>query len=994
MPVAPTPEPRLDAAARRAGFAIESIIDLPELAGHAVMARHAASGARLLHLRRDDPEHLFAVAFRTPPPDDTGLPHILEHTVLCGSKRFPVKDPFVELLKTSLATFLNAYTSPDHTVYPCASTNERDFFNLMRVYLDACFHPLLAEAFFKQEGSHLEFARPGDPESPLVVAGVVYNEMKGAYSDLDGVMERETLRRLYPDNIYGRNAGGDPDHIPGLAYPKFLEFHRTYYHPSNAWFFLHTPLATSKLLAFLHGETLSGFEAIDIDTRIIPHPRRTFASRHTVSYPATPDSDGGEETAVSLLFAANDLRDSVATLAMKVIDHYLLANDASPLRKAIVDSRLGDDLGGSGYAAYLLDTLFEVSLKGTSPDRVDAFVDLVLDVCRREADNGFDPEKLAASFQQAEFAAREIGSHYPLRLMERVYGQWLYDADPLKGLRLGEQLSELHRRRKDEPRFFENALRRWIVDNPHRSVIVFAPDPGHNALREREFAERMEKEKAGLSRGRLEDIARESRELTELQSRPNTPEALAALPRLALADVPAEPLPLPTEAGAADGRPLLRVDAFSGGVSILNLAFDCSDLPDDLVDRLPLLAAALGRMGAAGMNFERMATREARWTGGISFGAGVRSHVSDPAHPHLTLVASLHALDDHWEMALEVFGQRLLECDFSDRDHLRDIVTQTRTQVRSGILAGGNQYAALRAASRVSAGAALSERLGGFTQVRLLDRLDDRFEDEADALRRDFERLRQFMVERRRSHAAFLGGDAAWARTGDWFRAALGRMAAPDDSAEPARRGAQAAVGSHRSGMAFPSEVAFVARALPGTAMTHPDAPALLLLASQLSFGYLWNEIRVKGGAYGARASFSSDLGLLTLSTYRDPSVARTLKAFDGIGDHIEREMELTPPALEQAIIGTIKSLDAPLRPAQACGMALARHLTGATDAIRKNFRERLLRLDADAVRSAGRAYFNLETSRRAPVCVLADARRLAEENRAMPDAALEIETL
>ncbi|MBN2711756.1 MAG: insulinase family protein, partial [Planctomycetes bacterium] len=381
------PQTNLSVGDELHGFRVEKITPLEELRVLAIEARHPKSGARFLHLYTEDEESLFSAAFRTPPPDDTGLPHILEHTVLCGSKRYPVKDPFVELLKTSLATFLNAMTYPDKTVYPCASMNEKDFFNLAGVYCDAVFHPLITEKHFKQEGHHYEFAEPGNTGSPLIIKGIVYNEMKGAYSDLDGIIDRNLTRSICPDNAYGKDSGGDPEIIPELTYEQFTNFHARYYHPSNALLFVHGNIPTEKHMKFLDDEYLSKFDAISIDTSIDEQPRWSEPVRATIPYPVGPEDTAEKKTAITVNFLTNDLTDPIKSLSMGILDYYLLGNAASPLRKALIDSKLGEELTDSGYANYQRDTFFTVGLKGTESEKEDEIVEIVFSVCSELADN-------------------------------------------------------------------------------------------------------------------------------------------------------------------------------------------------------------------------------------------------------------------------------------------------------------------------------------------------------------------------------------------------------------------------------------------------------------------------------------------------------------------------------------------------------------------------------------------------------------------------------
>ena len=972
------------------GFLIDDIVPLPDLRAAACLATHEKSGARLLHLVADDPDNLFAVAFRTPPPDDTGLPHILEHTVLCGSEKYPVKDPFVELLKTSLATFLNAMTYPDKTVYPCASMNERDFFNLADVYCDAVFHPLLTEKHFKQEGHHLDFASPGDVSSPLVIKGIVYNEMKGAYSDLDGLMQHKTTRSLFPDNAYGMESGGAPDAIPSLTYEQFVRFHRTFYHPANSLFFVYGGIPTERHLAFLDTKYLSGFDHGPIDTTIADQPRWTEPRRKVVPYPIGPSEETARKTAVVLTFFANEVTDAVTTLSMHLVGDYLLGNAASPLRKALIDSRLGEELVESGYFSYQRDTFLCVGLKGTEEDRTEAIVDLVLRTCRELAEQGLEKGKVEAAFHRLEIASREIRPRYPLLLMDRVYRSWLYGADPLMGLRLNEHLGELRQRYASEPGFFERQIARWITDNPHYTVLTFTPDRDYMAKKDAAYRKRLAERKATMDSASLEAVAREAAELDAMQSAPNTPEALATLPRLGLSDVPPEPFELETSREEVARVPLLHTDIFANGLSYLQLAFDLRGIDEDLVDYLPLYAEALTQMGAAGFDYAAMAEREAAHTGGVGAGVSVGGRADDCHHVRPLFLVSARALDSKLPQMLEIVSDRLLRCDLTDLDRLRDVVLQGRIHRQSDIIPSGNHYAHLFAARHLSRNSALAERLAGISQLRVYNRLADGFDNDRDAVAERLSRLRDFLLARGRLAVSFVGDEEQRPTLDSWLAGVTEQMreeCPPEESSvfEPTFR--------TREGIATPAEVAFVAKALPAVPSTHPDAPVLLLLGVHLSFGYLWTEVRVKQGAYGARASYDSGNGVFSFTSYRDPCIRETLAAFEGSFQHVATKMDLSEEAVEQAVIGTVKILDQVVRPGQAVSLALGRELRGETPEIRKRFRQRLLSLTGEDIRRVAVELLGPRFDD-APACVLSSRERLAAANDALGDQGLAIEDL
>jgi presequence protease len=920
------------------GFLVQAVTPLPELRLVAVLAEHEASGARLLHLVADDPENLMAVGFRTPPPDSTGLPHILEHTVLCGSRKYPVKDPFVELLKTSLATFLNALTYPDRTVYPCASMNRRDFFNAASVYLDAVFHPNLTEAHFKQEGHHFEFERKGDPSSPLTVSGIVYNEMKGVYSSLDGMIWRAT-EGLYPDTAYGFDSGGDPDEIPRLTYDQFRAFHERYYHPSNALLFLYGDIPTEDHFKFLHEESLHAYGRLAVENRIPHQPRWTEPRRITVPYPAAPDDTPERTSAFVLAWLACEITDPVETFAWGLLSQYLLGHDGSPLHQALMESGLGGEVCFEGHVAYRLQTLFGVGMKETSPERAVRIEALVFRVLRETAAGGLDPERLASCFHQCEIAVRDLPQNYPLVLMDRVFNAWMYEADPLLLLRAREHLADLRRRSAADPDLFPSLIRRGLLENPHRLAMLFVPDPELNARRDRARAERWAGVKAGLSPEDLARIAREAEALDRMQREPNTPETLATLPRLHPSDVPVEPPPLPVARAEVEGRPWLRADLFANGLSHLLVAVDLNGLPEEDTVWLPLYAAALSGMGAAGRDYAAFAERESALCRGVRASLGIAGDHRAPERRRPMLYLSGSALDERMDGLLDVFGERWFETDFDDARRLKDLVTQEAIGRREAASEAGHLHAAAYAARGLSAAAAWSETTGGVTQARFMRDLAARVQRDAGAVIERLRRLHEALREAGRIHAAFVGGDAAAeaarVRLGQWLRALRPAPAPEAPAAVPAAP-------RRAEGIAMPSDVAYVAAALPAVPAADPRAPALMVLAGQLTYGYLWNEVRVRRGAYGCSARYDQAQGLFCLSSFRDPGVADTRDTYARAPAFVEEGMDLSPAAVEQQVIGAFKGLDAPIRPGRAVSLALGRHLSGMDDAARIEFRARL----------------------------------------------------
>ena len=971
------------------GFAVARVVPLAEIRCMAHCLEHVKSGARVIHLHTHDSENLLAIAFRTPPPDDTGVPHILEHSVLCGSRRYPVKDPFVELLKTSLATFLNAITYPDKTVYPCASMNQKDFFNLAGVYCDAVFHPLILPEHFKQEGHHFDFQSHQDPDSPLVIKGIVYNEMKGAFSDLDGTIGYHS-HRVFPDNAYGRISGGDPAAIPSLTYEEFREFHRCYYHPSNSYIFLYGNIPTERHLAFLDDQYLGDFDRLDINTAIAPQPRWPEPRRETFPYPAAPKDHSEEKTAVVVTFFTNEITEAERTLTMHILDHYLLSNAASPLRRALIDSRLGEDLTHAGYGDYQRDTVFSVGLKGTSPERADAIEELILRTCRQVADEGLERCKVEAAFHQLEIESRDIGSMYPLRVMGCVYDGWIYDGDPLFMLECGRHLSALRTKYETVSRYFEQQLMALVVNNPHYLVLTFVPDSGLQSGRQEALASELADTKLRMSETDLADIAREAEVLETLQNKPNSPEALATLPQLKLSDVSPFPMAVDTRVEQICQRPFLDTHVFTNGLNYLRLGIDVSGLDDAVIDYLPLYAEALRKMGAAGDDYLSMAEREAEATGGVSISVSAGGRYSDPDHVQPFLFADSYALDSKLPDMVRVLADRVTRTDFSDLDRLRTVILQSRVQRHAAIVPAGNRYAVLRAQRNLSRNAAIAERLGGISQTRTVDALAKDLDSQLEAISARLSAIQTELVGRGRFVASFVGTPSGTDIARTWYERFLGTF---DDVAVPTESSAFCTAKAVREAIALPVDVAFVAEAFRAVPASDPLAPALAVLAQALSFGYLWNEVRAKRGAYGCSASYNQANGMFGFASYRDPCICETLETYGGVLHDVESDMDLSAETVEQAIIGSVKTLDRPIRPGAAVRNALGRFLSGITDDVRRAYRSRLLSLTADDLRHAAANILRpgFETS---AVCVISDRGRLEAANVILEASALTISDL
>ncbi len=968
------------------GFRITGVTLLPALRGAAIQAIHDRTGARVFHLAADDSENLFSISFPTPPPDETGLPHIMEHSVLAGSERFPVREPFFEMLKMSMATFLNAMTGPDCTYYPVASNVRRDLFNLAEVYFDAVFHPLLTEQTFQREGHHLAPVKAEDPTGALTVSGIVFNEMKGAYSSPETRLHYAWMHGLMPDTIYARNSAGAPDAIPSLTYAAFKGFFERYYHPSNALFFFYGDIPTSDYLSFVDGR-LAGYERGFTAPPITPPARWSEPRACEDVYPVGASEPLTAKTYLAMHWLLGSSLDPEEVVLNHVLSLILFGNEAAPLKKALIESKLGQDLAHTGYFDIGSQALFTVGIKGSEVDRRAVFETLVLNTLRDLADRGFDRPRVEAAFQQAAYHYLEIQPMFPMHMLDRVLGVWPYGGDPTAFLDMGRHLASARRRWEADPGLFGQRIRAGLLNNPHRLTTTLRPDPAWQARNEAAFCDRMRTVRAKLSDAEVRRLADDAAALEKLAGTPNTPEAVARLPQLRTRDLPARPRRIPTSVASVEGITVLRNDVFSNGVNYVQAHFDLRGLPADLWPWLPRYRDVLSKVGAAGLGYEQMAERQAASTGGIWSWTTFQGHAVDRTRPVWGLRVSFKALDDQVERGLEVLHDVVFRMDPRNSDRLRNLLNQSRAACRSALLNGGNQYALWQAARGLSNEAWLDHVCQSLPQVELVTRLTDRYDEEAETLMRRIEQVRGLLCDRSRLTLSFTGSDRGWEALVAALKQWVPSMATGTLADTPT--GFTADTGPRREALALPLQVAHCAQVMQAPRYGDPDAAAIAVGCHIVRFDYLVSEIRLKGNAYGGGISYQPLNGILQMSSYRDPHVARTLGVFARAPEFV-RAADWSKADIERAIIGVARNEERPIRPGDATGEALNRHMAGITNERRDANYAALLAVTSARVKEAlGRLLDG--GLRQAPVCVVAGRDKLEAANVELGDKALTI---
>jgi Zn-dependent M16 (insulinase) family peptidase len=900
------------------------------------------------------------------------------------------------MVKMSMATFINAMTGWDCTYYPVASNVKRDLFNLADVYFDAVFHPLLEGETFKREGHHFAPADPQNPAGPLTINGIVYNEMKSGFSDPESVLYRLGSRGLFPDTVYGRESGGDPDHIPELTYEGLKHFHESFYHPSNAYFFFYGDIPTPEYLGFIE-ERLAPFRRKRILPDIARQPRWNRPRETTETYPVGLEEPTAAKTYLQLGWLVGDASDPADATDLYILSHVLLGHEAAPLRKAVIESKLGQDLVYPGCRMHGLEVTFHVDLKGSESQRSKAFEELVRRTLTGLVERPPSSDEIEAAFQQASYHYLEILPQRPLHLMDQALHSWIYGGDPLAFFEMKRHLDASRKRFLGHQGWLGHLIRRRLLDNPHRLAVILKPDPAWQERKRAAFEEKMKKERARLTDEEAHRIAREAGELEQRSGTPNPPEALAKLPQLRVADLPDRPKEIPTilepidlPDGQAGEIPFLRNEVFANGVNYLFLNFDLAGLPEELWSYLPHYADAVRKGGAAGMDYEQIAYRVTASTGGIDCRIAFHGHATDPARWLCRLKLVMKTTDDRIEPALSVLGDLLFSADPRDRKRLLEILTQAVAWHRTELVQSGAETAARRARRGITPIGRLSEEVGGLPQLALSEKALKGFEQEGERLMEKIEAIRDFLLARNRLAVSFTGSDAACRTVRSVLNDWIGRMR--PGPLRPSSIGFTPFDTPPREGLAAPIQVAHCAQVLPAPPLCHPAEPLLTLGTNLVSREYLLPEIRFKGNAYGTWCRYQPLGQTIDLGSHADPHVARTLEVFAKIRDYVSGA-SWSQADVDRTIISTAKHEQQPIRPGRATELALHDHLIGFTPELRRARYERTLSATPEAIKQAFLSIWETSFPKGA-ICVVSNRRKLEEANLRMPGRELAIQNI
>ncbi len=910
---------------------------------------HKKTGAAVTLLLNDDENKVFYIGFRTPPKDSTGVAHILEHSVLCGSKNFPVKDPFVELAKGSLNTFLNAMTYPDKTVYPVASCNDKDFKNLVHVYLDAVFYPNIyrEEKIFRQEGWHYEME---SLEDELTVNGVVYNEMKGAFSSPDDVVEREIMNSLYPDITYGLESGGDPDEIPELTYEEFLAFHQKYYHPSNSYIYLYGNFDAAEYLTFLDEEYLADFEALNVDSEVgLQKPFE--APRELVKqYPVMEEDPVEENAYLAYNVSMGNSLDKKLYVAMEVLDYVLCSAPGAPVKQALIDRGIGKDVYSS-MENGIYQPYFSVVAKNAGETRKDEFVAVIEEVLSKAAKEGLDRKALTAAINYFEFKYREADyGPYPKGLMLglQALDSWLYDKrQPFMHIEANETFQEL--RDSIETGYFEELIRSCMLENPHKAYLTVRPVPGLTTQKDRALAKKLGALKETLSEDRRREIVEGTKALRAYQEEPDSPEALRTIPLLKREDMKKEAAAYVNEVRSADETTILFHDIFTNGIGYLNLVFDLGRVPERLFPYVGILKSVLTMVDTEHFGYGELFNEVNLHTGGIRVSANTYTNAGDMKKYKATLEIRSKALYGKRDKALELMKEILLTSRFEDTKRLYEIIAETKSRMQATMISAGHSVALIRGLSYFSPTAAVSEQISGIPQYRLLEELEKNFEAKKEELVKNLKELcriifrpENLLVDYTATEEGYPGLEQAVCD----FKAAL-------YTAEIGEEGYRPRLSKKNEAFLTAGQVQYVCRTGNFVDQGLAYTGALKVLKVMMGMDYLWNRIRVKGGAYGCMCGFYKN-GDGYFVSYRDPNLEKTIDVYEQAAEYI-KNTRLDERTVTQFIIGAVSELDTPMTPAAKGLYSLGGYLTGLSMERVQQERDELLATTGETIRGLSR---------------------------------------
>lgn len=907
--------------------------------------RHKKSGARITVISNDDENKVFYIGFRTPPKNSTGVPHIMEHSVLCGSEKYPLKDPFVELVKGSLNTFLNAMTYPDKTLYPVASCNDTDFDNLMDVYMDAVLHPNIYKyrEIFEQEGWHYELE---EADAPLTVNGVVYNEMKGAFSSPDDMLGDEIVGALFPDTVYAHNAGGDPKHIPELSYEEYLEFHRKYYHPSNSYIYLYGDMDIAKKLQWLDEQYLSGYESRETDSAI--PLQKPFAQMKEVirQYPVATGETEENQTYLSYNVAAGTLLDATLYQALDILDYALVSAPGAPVKKALLEAGIGKDISG-GHDYGTRQMVCSIVAKNTNLCEKERFLAVIFETLRQQVRDGIDKQALRAGISSLEFRFREADyGQFPKGLLYGIIcmDSWLYDEEKpflhLEALSVYRYLKE-----QIDTGYFEDLVQKYFLDNPHAALVAAVPKKGLAAERDEALRQKLAAYKASLSEEQKRELMERTKRLREYQDAPTAKEDLAKLPMLKRGDLKKKAAPLCNQVVMVQETVIVHHPMYANGIDYLTFLFDIRDWKPEELAYLGILKNVLGYVDTEQYDYAALANEINQKTGGIGSSIGIYPHVKERDAIGLFYEVRVKTLAEGLADAMRLTKELLLTSKLTDEKRLYEILGELKSRLALAVSSYGHIVASTRATSYFSRAGYYQDALGGIAGYRVIADYEEHFEEKKAELIEKLQEMVRRIFTRDRLMVSVTCEEKDFADVAHAVEELRGELYEPQADGIGALP--EVSYEIRNEGFMDASQVQYVARAGNYAAHGYAYHGALRILKVIMGYEYLWSNVRVKGGAYGCMNQYLRN-GDVYFVSYRDPNLAATNEVYEKIPDYV-RNFTADEDEMTKYIIGTVSDLDAPLNPSAKGARSMTAYLQGLTyEEIQKERDEILGASDAD----------------------------------------------
>ncbi|KAM6920229.1 presequence protease, mitochondrial [Lycodopsis pacificus] len=945
---------RYQAGQKIHGFTVREVVVVPDLFLTAVKLTHDRTGAQHLHAARDDSNNLFSVQFRTTPMDSTGVPHILEHTVLCGSKKYPCRDPFFKMLNRSLSTFMNAFTASDYTMYPFSTQNGKDFQNLLSVYLDAVFFPCLREQDFWQEGWRLENENPTDLSSPLVFKGVVFNEMKGAFSENERVYAQHLQNKLFPDHTYSVVSGGEPLDIPDLTWEQLKQFHATHYHPSNARFFTYGDLPLEQHLEQIEEEALSKFERINPNTEVPSQPRWSSPREdHVTCSPDAMAPDPARQETLCVSYLLGDITDTSEGFTLSLLSSLMISGPNSPFYKALIEPKIGTDFSSVvGYDGSTKEASFSIGLQGMSEEDTERVTRIISQTIDDIIEGGFEEERIEALLHRIEIQMKHQSTNFGLSLASYVASSWNHDGDPVELLQISDSVAKFRRALKENPRFLQDKVKHYFKENTHRLTLSMSPDEAYLEKQAKAEEEKLQKKIQALSDGDRKEIYENGLELLAVQSQ--TQDA-SCLPALKVSDIePTIPI-TPVQISTAGGVPVQYCEQPTNGLVYFRAMCSLNTLPEDLRLYVPLFCSVITKLGCGALDYRQQSQQMELRTGGMSVSPQVTPDSSQLDMYEQGVLLYSSCLERNLPHMFQLWSDIFNSPHFNDEERLRVLVMMSAQELANGISYSGHMYAMTHAGRHLTPAGELHETFGGIKQVKFMKRIAEM--SDLNKVIRTLPKIKKHILNPDNMRCAINTTPQKMSDTSEQLESFMKDVAVNRKARKPVRAniikrpldplddsGPSRKLISEqnfkpcqmKTFFQLPFPVNFVSESIRTVPFSHEDYASLCILGRMMTAKFLHGEIREKGGAYGGGARMGG--GLFTFYSYSDPNSVQTLSAFRK-GVDWAKSGQFTQQDIDEAKLSVFSAVDSPVAPASK---GMGRFLSGVTDEMLQSHRERL----------------------------------------------------